>query len=319
MLFEKKKIKIETLSEYLTEVRSGLNLSLEEVVKRTGIKKQFLKSLESGNFKILPADVYVFGFLKQLSALYSINPDVLIGQYKKELGIQQQLAKQTVLKNVWYRKYFKKVVITPKLITLSLGLAFVALTVGYVVWQVWSINKTPSLKIFQPSDNAVISGSSLLVLGKTDSAATLTVNGQPVFVDSQGQFQSQLGLTPGPKEIIVTATNRFGKSYSRTINITAAAQASNSQPSPLQLKINFSSAVTLGFSIDGQPQQTLTFNSGDSKTFTANQEILLSTSNAGATNVTLNGQTLGPMGRPKEALNKIPFFASTASSTPPSK
>ena len=146
---------------------------MEEVIKKTGIKPQFLKALENGNFKILPADVYVFGFLRQLSALYSINTDILMDQYKKELGIQQQLDKQAVLNNVWYKKYFKKVVITPKLITLSLGLAFVALTVGYIIWQVWSINKTPSLEIFQPLDNAVISGSSVQVSGKTDSGATL--------------------------------------------------------------------------------------------------------------------------------------------------
>jgi cytoskeletal protein RodZ len=319
MLFEKKKIKIETLSEYLTEVRLGLNLSLQEVVKKTAIKPQFLNSLESGDFKSLPADVYVLGFLKQLSALYFINPDILIGQYKKERGIQQQLAKQTVLNGVWYKKYFKKVVITPKLITLALGLAFVALTVGYIIWQVWSINKTPALEILQPTANAVISDSSVLVEGKTDPAATLTINGQAIFVDSQGDFQSQLGLTPGPKEIIITATNRFGKAESKTINITAAAPADSGQPAILQLKINFTSAVTLGFAIDGQPQQTLSFNSGDSKVFTANQEIVLSTSDAGATKVTLNGEVLGPMGRPNEALDNVPFFAQSPSTSPVSK
>jgi cytoskeletal protein RodZ len=319
MLFEKKKIKIETLSEYLAEVRLGLSLSLEEVVKKTGIKPQFLKALESGEFKILPADVYVLGFLNELSSLYSIDSEVLIGQYKKERGIQQQLAKQTVLDNVWYKKYFKKLVITPKLITLAFGLAFVALSVGYIIWQVWSINKTPSLQIIQPADNAVISQSSLLVSGKTDPAATLTINGQAVFVDSQGNFQSQLGLTPGPKQITITATNRFGKANTTIINITAAFPAASGQPAMLQLKINFTSAVTLGFSIDGQPQQTLTFNSGDSKTFTANQEIILSTSDAGATKVTLNGQVLGSMGRPKEALSNVPFYAQAASTSPVSK
>jgi cytoskeletal protein RodZ len=319
MIFEKKKIKIETLSEYLTEVRLSLGLSLDEVIKKTGIKPQFLRALENGDLKILPADVYVFGFLRQLSELYSIDSEMLIGQYKKERGIQQQLAKQIVLDNVWYKKYFTKLVVTPKLITLVLGLAFVVLTVGYIIWQVWSINKTPSLQIIQPADNAVIAGSSVEVSGNTDSGSTITINGQGVFVDGQGNFQSQLGLTPGPKEIDIVATNRFGKAVSKDINITAAPPSGSTPTGTLNLQLNFTSAVTLGYIVDGLPQQTLSFNSGDSKTFTANQEIILSTSDAGATKVTLNGTILGPMGRPKEALENVPFYAQTASSSPNSK
>ena len=242
----------------------------------------------------------------------------MIGQYKKEKGIEQQLIKQSVLNNAWYKKYFKKVVITPKLLTLVLGLAFVVLTVGYIAWQVWSINKTPSLQIAQPTDNSVIAGSSLQVQGKTDPADTVTVNGEEIFVDAQGRFQSQLGLTPGPKEITITAANRFGKIASRTISITAAAPAASGQASVLELKINFTAPVTLAYSIDGQPQQALNFNSGDSKVFSANQEIVLSTSDAGATRVTLNGAALGAMGRPKEALNNIPFFAQTSTTSPAS-
>ena len=58
MLFEKKKVRIETLSEYLNAVRKNLDLSIEEVCAKTGISRKFLNALESGNFKELPADVY---------------------------------------------------------------------------------------------------------------------------------------------------------------------------------------------------------------------------------------------------------------------
>ncbi len=138
-----------------------------------------------------------------------------------------------------------------------------------------------------------------------------------MFVDSQGNFQSQLGLTPGPKQIIVKSLNRFGKITSKTLNVTGEVPAdSGRQAAALELKINFTAGVTLGFAIDGQAQQVLDFSSGDSKIFTAQQKILLSTTNAGATRVILNGQVLGPMGRDKEILNNVSFFAQ--STTTPS-
>ncbi|HYV33492.1 MAG TPA: helix-turn-helix domain-containing protein [Candidatus Limnocylindria bacterium] len=308
MIFEQKKIQIETLSEYLIAVRQSFNFSVEEVSKKTGIKLKFLESLEKGEFKILPADVYVLGFLTQLAALYAINPGELIGQYKKEKGIAQQLSRRAqFLESAWYKKPFNKLVITPKILSLTVGLVFVLLTVGYIIWQVWSINKTPSLQILSPVDNAVAQSSEVEIRGKTDPGMTATVNGQNIFVDSKGAFETQLGLSPGPKEIVVVASNHFGKSVTKTINITGAAENQTASPQ-LILKVDFTGTVILGFVIDNEPLQTLHFSNGDSKTFVASQEILLSTSNAGATKVTVNGQILGPMGKPKEQLNSIPFF-----------
>ncbi len=316
MIFEKKKIKIEILSEYLTEVRGASGLSVEEAIKKTAIKPQFFKALESGEYKILPADVYVFGFLKQLADLYAINHLILIEQYKKEKAISQQLAKEVVLRQSFGQNYFSKVVITPKVLSLFLSGIFVVLTLGYIIWQVWSINRVPSLQILQPADNAAISGSFILVQGKTEPGISVSINDQPVFVDSQGNFQSQLGMSPGPKEIFIKAANRFGKSAGRTINVTGEAAASTGpEQTDVVLKADFTANVTLGYIIDGQAQQTLSFSGGDSKIFSARQKIVLSTSDAGATRITLNGQALGPMGRSREVLNNVPFFAQSADSS----
>ena len=309
MVFERKKIQTETLNEYLGAVRANLGFSLNEVSAKTGIKPKFLQTLENGDFSQLPADVYVLGFLGQLARLYAIDAEDLVRQYKKEKGIQQHLARETSLLNsAWYKKILEKLVITPKILSLILGLAFIALTLGYIIWQVWSINKTPSLQIFSPQNNAVIAGAAVEVSGLTDPSASLTINNQNVFVDSKGGFKTQLGVSPGPKEITVTAKNRFGKSFSRTLTVTAYSN-SGALANRLELKINFTSAVTLGFAIDDQQSQALDFSSGDTKVFNAGRKILLSTSNAGATVITLNGQSLGPMGRANEQLSNVPFLA----------
>lgn len=309
MVFEKKKIQTETLSEYLLAIRQNLNLSGVEVSKKTGIQPKFLAALEMGDFKTLPPDVYVYGFLKELSQLYAIGGEGLIEQYKKEKEIQKQISKQAQSsKKPWGNKYFQKVVLTPKILSLALGLLFVVLSVGYIVWQVTSINKQPSLQVFEPANEAVIQGSSAEVWGKTDPGMVVTVNDQNIFVDEQGKFETQLGLGPGPAEIVVTAKNHFDKVVSKIIDVTAQAGAATASATPLQLKVDFTGPVVLGFTIDDQSQQTLTFGQGDSKTFTAQKRILLSTSDGGATKVTLNGQVLGAMGRPKEALANIPFL-----------
>jgi cytoskeletal protein RodZ len=315
MIFEQKKIRIETLSEYLAEVRNSLNLSAAEVSAKTGIKLKFLQNLEAGDFKPLPADIYVIGFLHQLAQLYAVSPGELINQYKKERNIQKQMSKQSQLfASGWYKKYFGKLIITPKILSVILGLAFIILTLGYIIWQLWSINKTPSLVVSEPQNNAVISGSATNVSGQTDPGTDVSVNGQSIFVDSKGGFKTQAALSPGPEEITITASNRFGKSVSRDINITGVGSVAGTA-GPLRLVLNFTGNVAITFSADDQPAQTVNFSAGDSKTFSAEQKILISTSNAGSTKVNLNGQNLGFMGRPNEQLNNVPFFAQPLNAT----
>lgn len=311
MIFEQKKIQIETLSEYLSAARANLNLSLKEVAEKVKMKVKFLESLETGNFKALPADVYVNGFLRRLAELYVVDSVLLIEQFKKEKCIQQQMQKQVAEKNKKrLGNMTQHLIITPKVISLVAGVMFVALTLAYIIWQVWSINKAPSLKILEPQNNIVVTGSSVMIKGETDPGAIVTVNGENnnIFVDGKGFFQTQLGLGAGPAQILVTAKNRFDKSVSQTININGYVPEPIEGKS-LELKVDFISSVTLGFAIDGGEMQTMVFSSGDSKTFSAKQKILISTSDAGATRINVNGQDLGPMGRSKEQLSNIPFIA----------
>lgn len=188
MIFEQKKIKSETLSEYLVSVRQNLKLSAGEAAARTGINLKFLNALERGEFFSLPADVYVLGFLRQLAAVYMISAEELAMQYHKEKNIQNQVIKQAALTSPWYKKFFGRVVLTPKILSVAVGLGFVAVTVLYIFWQVWSINKTPSLKVMSPLNNSVIESASLDVQGKTDPGMSVTINGQDIFVGNQRGF-----------------------------------------------------------------------------------------------------------------------------------
>ena len=307
MSFETKKIPNETLSEYLTAIRVQLKFSLKDVSEKTGIKLKFLESLEKADFKTLPPDAYVLGFLGQLAGIYGVSGEELAQQYKKEKDIHGHILRgHGRLTSGGLPEFFKRIIITPKSFTLIVGLVFVAVSVIYIIWQVWSINKVPLLQILQPANNTAVAGGAVEIVGLTDPGVSLTINAQPVFVDSKGNFKTQLGLSVGPKDIVFLAKNRFGKSASKTVTVIGYDD-SRKPDNKLELKVDFTSAVTLGFTVDDQAGQFLDFQSGDSKILTAKQKILLSTTDAGATFVTINGQNWGAMGRPKEQLHDVPF------------
>jgi transcriptional regulator with XRE-family HTH domain len=315
MSFEKRKIQSETLGEYLSAVRKSLNLPLKTVAGKTAIKIQFLEGLERGDFTVLPPDVYALGFLRQLAEVYSIDGAALVEQYKKEKLILNQLKLRKLTQRPCLKKYFGKIVVTPKLLSISLGVLFVAATVIYIVWQVASINKTPALEIFQPQNNQVVTGSFLTVKGKTDAGMNVSVNGnKDVFVDNSGNFEIQLALEPGPTNLEIVAQNKFGKSVTKTLAVIGQQQA-ETLGGQVQLRLDFLGDVTVQVSVDDGLSQNFNFHNGDSKVFIGQKKVIITVSDAGLTQATLNGQSLGKLGRVGQRLADIPFFPDSTGSS----
>ena len=82
-LFKTKQVKIDTLGEYLQQVRKQLNLDIKTVSILAQIKPNYLELLEAGAYSKLPAEVYIRGFLKSLADFYHIKEQMLIDQMKK--------------------------------------------------------------------------------------------------------------------------------------------------------------------------------------------------------------------------------------------
>lgn len=307
-MFERKKIQLETLGEYLKQVREDLKLSEAYVISKTGIKPKFLKSLEAGDYENLPPDVYVFGFLKEMASLYSVDPNELVNQYKKEKKIQQQLEVSRGVTSSWVKRKISSLVITPRRLSVAVGLVFMAATVAYIIWQVASINRVPNLEIFEPKDRQIVKESYVVVRGKTDPGMTISVNNENVFVDQDGIFKIQLGVSNGPKELTIMAKNKFDTSVSKTISIVGESEYSQAGETQVEVKIDFKGVVELEFSLDDGPVQKAQFQNGETKILLAKKKVLVSTSDAGLTLITLNGQMVGPLGRPGEKLTGIPFF-----------
>ena len=82
---------------------------------------------------------------------------------------------------------------------------------GFLVFQYRYAFINPSITLASPSEMSVLSSSTILVLGKTDPNSTITVNDEPVSVNSDGTFKKEITGFPGKTTITVRAVNRFGK------------------------------------------------------------------------------------------------------------
>ena len=306
-LFKTKQVKIDTLGDYLKTIRGKLNLDIKTVSLLTQIKPVYLENLEAGAYEKLPADVYIRGFIKNLSQLYHVDEAAMIEQFEKEHGFTTAHMRRLSLK-------VSKVWLTPRRILLIASVLVFLGAFIYVASQIRSVLAPPKLTIDQPAADETVSGNSIVVSGSAEIGSDVSINNQAVFLDQNGQFNENVILGSGLNTIEITAKNKFNKVS--VINRKINAELPKSVPAQEQLPVNIviqigPNPAWVSIEADGVVVAKGTMLAGSSKSFSAKQDIVLTSANAGSTQVIYNGKDLGKLGRESEVIRNVEF-SSTA-------
>jgi hypothetical protein len=76
--------------EVLRRIRMGRGIELEEVANITKIGMSHLRNIEANRYELLPAQVYLRGFLREIARCLRIDPTAAVDSYMQKL--QAELA-----------------------------------------------------------------------------------------------------------------------------------------------------------------------------------------------------------------------------------
>lgn len=320
------------LGAQLKSVRRTAKLSLAQVEQQTKIRQNFLIALEKGNYEEFSGEVYVRGLLENYAKFLGFPVDEVLAQYKRERGITVGATEPEPLPSIsvgggTLGRRAAGLTITPKTIYAGIVALLLFIAIAYILSQVLGFASPPKLEVTAPAPNAAINVDSVDVEGATDSGAELAINNQPVPTDSDGNFKERVRLLPGTNILRISAKNQRGRErvVSRSVVLQVPQAAVSPSPSPpaaptgllLTVKIGPNSAYVTIVADGQQAFQGLLLPNAE-QTITANQRILLTTSNGGSTNVTLNGQDKGAAGREGQVRRGIQYLLSDLASPAPS-
>ena len=217
--FVKRKVGSFTLGENLKKIRKKAGISLEEMAVQTKIKQDYLRKIEAGDFEKMPFDVYIKGFLRNYAKNLNLNPEKVIAQFNKEIGVRKNISK--------YQKKGKEkfkipsLTITPKMTSIFFSFFLILIGVIYFYSELNSFSKKPNLTINTPNFSNNIQNSSIKIAGATDIGNKISINNELVLVDSKGNFEETVGLQKGSNEIVIEASNRLKKHTQKILNIVA--------------------------------------------------------------------------------------------------
>lgn len=72
------------IGEILREAREKRGLSLSDVEHETKIRSKYLAALESEDFKEIPGEAYVLGFLRNYARFLNLDSDQIVNSYKSK-------------------------------------------------------------------------------------------------------------------------------------------------------------------------------------------------------------------------------------------
>ncbi len=195
------------LGHLLHQKRLQRKQTLDEVAKVIKIKPQFLAAIERGEYNKLPSPAYAQGFVRNYATFLGFSKAETTMLFKREFDVARAM-KVLPDSMIQTKEYpIKRLRIQQPVIIFVL---FLLIVFGYLFFQYRAAFLPPSLAISAPNDGSK-TAQTLIVTGKADSNATVTVNGQPASVANDGTFQKAITLFPGGSTITIKATNRFGK------------------------------------------------------------------------------------------------------------
>jgi len=195
-----------TVGERLAQERIRRRLTIEEVSKATKIQSKFLLALEKGEYTKLPSMAYIQGFIKNYTEYLGLPTKEILIVFRREFNekeyqrrLQGSLRKPQTSRFAGFR-------LQTTTIAVILGLFFIC---GFILYQYRFAFTDPSLTISVPKENAKIHAQAVVIIGKTDPNAVITINDTPAYVDSDGNFQKAVQVFAGNTIITVKAVNRF--------------------------------------------------------------------------------------------------------------
>lgn len=200
---------MKSVGEILKKTRIEKKLSVEDVEKKIKIRAKFLKALEDNDYQKLPSTVYIKGFIRNYSEFLGLSSEKVLVVFrrqfdeKRNLGILPRgLTTPTEERSLTIKK--------PPVMALLFLLPLLLLSV-YLYREYRIFTQPPALSVQTPQEQVTISRESIEVSGQTDPSATVTLNGQKIFLKTDGSFTQQISLTPGLNTLEFVAKNKLGR------------------------------------------------------------------------------------------------------------
>jgi cytoskeleton protein RodZ len=260
--------------EQLKREREMRGVSLEEVAAATRIPSKFLEALESEKWNALPGGVFNRGFIRSVARFLGLDEDNMVAEYELMTRDQAEPPKPTELPLQFQRNWTALIVVIVTVLALLTGAIFLAVHFALRLRAHARAART----------NAPIAAPAFAGSSAANAANASGSNSSPAHSTAQSPATAPAS-PPSPET-----------SKGEPAEATSAAAA---EPTgPMELRVDAGKATRVTVFADGKMIFERHLVAGDSKRFRAEQSFDVTSTDAGAVLLELNGRIVPPIGTP---------------------
>lgn len=284
------------MGSVLRAEREKRGLTVKDVERETSIRAKYLSALEDGKYDVLPGEVYVKGFIRNYAEFLGLNAEQLVQEYREEIygtdvePIVQAAPATTSIVNE--HAPFSSGSDFHERVEKSHGkeaafMLVAAIVIAFVGSIYYFFGDDPSVsKPQQVAEQNSAQQSAALKPQTTSQPTQPAVPAQPAQTSQPVATNNQQQQQPQPQN----ATQQ--PASTSTIGNTASASAGQAE-----VTAKFTGRCWMQVIADGknvyegiaEPNQTLRWTGKDS--------VIITAGNAGAIDITYNGQRIGKLGK----------------------
>lgn len=194
---------MQNLAELLSQKRKGKNITLSKISEELRIKEEILEAFENGRWEDLPEPAISKGFLKNYVEYLGLDIQLALALFRRDFDEKKYIRKKSPLEAK------KGLMLTPNKIMAGVFVTVVVVFALYLIVQYFSVAAKPKLQVFTPPEDLTTSTSVVEVTGTTEKGATISIDGEFVAVDENGNFTKEIKLKDGKNQIIIIATKKL--------------------------------------------------------------------------------------------------------------
>jgi hypothetical protein len=100
---------------------------------------------------------------------------------------------------------------TKKILKIGGLVIIILIIVGYSLFESNSLIKGPEIIVFEPQSGSLIATSSVMIKGQALRIQDISLNGRPILIDKEGNFNETVLLSPGYNASLLSAKDKFNR------------------------------------------------------------------------------------------------------------
>ena len=281
------------IGETLRRERERQKLSLKDIEQGTSIRSAYIEAIETGEYDKLPGEVYAKGFIKNYANFLNLNSEALVKEFIREIAPPVVEAEDVSVKNSVI-----ETVETPKVER-----------VEKVRTKITELEE-PNVKIRQ---NKGGSNSSILVIAAVVFIAVIAGGIWYSIQPQQGGEIVKADVHTEQTQKIVNEPDAIGTAtQTPTMQNNSATPANNSAvnsvsavtPQNVSVQARFTGDCWTRVTADGVVVYEGIANAGQVLDWNGKERVNVRVGNAGAVEITMNGQNVGHIGAMGQVVEK---------------